>query len=222
MRAVNASMVNSDCDKYSTAFEREALVSPVWNIGEGNRDVEESLYVYANRRPRWAIQLCRMAGKVAATRNSTRIDSKDLRKVLPKYSKSRLDDLYREHRHQCDELPLIIESFSYGGSKFYSENLIKFIKDKYLAYNDIPTIDGLVVTNVLEIMEFLYRIGFMQIAEIQKPESEGHPPLNKYNYHDDKPNLVNVLDFQNDRSFFWAIHKSYHFALDIKDHRLQV
>ena len=118
------------------------------------------IHILSGGRPRWASQLCRMAGKEAFRVDSGLIGISSVRSCLKEYGQSRLADLYKEHRHQCPQMELLVEAFPGSVSQYSTtELLVKTQRDIIVKYGP-PMIDG-VAAKSLATAHFLYRIGFL-------------------------------------------------------------
>lgn len=59
------------------------------------------IYVLSYERPRWAIQLCKLATEAALRKHLTRISKDSIDEVWGEYGAKRIEDLVAEHKHQC-------------------------------------------------------------------------------------------------------------------------
>lgn len=175
--------------------------------GKSNANPYRVIHVYAGGRPRWAAQLCKMAGKeTESTKTSNVITFGAIKQVLIKYGKYRLDDIKREHNHQCSIIGQIINSFSKQPYLFDTHNLLKFIKETVIGNIDDIKIDGVKIIYPIQLAHFLFRIGFLIAVE----KSIGNNP--NYFHYEDKPDLL--IDNANlDDGLDWIIHPSYQAAL---------
>ena len=175
--------------------------------GKSNANSYRVIHVYAGGRPRWAAQLCRMAGKeTCRTKTTNVITFGAIKQVLFDYGRFRLDDIKREHNHQCEKIGQIINSFSKQPYCFPTQYLIKFIDEVVMPNIDNIKIDNVVVNSSIKLAHFLFRTGFLIAIE----RTTGENP--NYFYYDDKPELL--IDNANlDDGMDWLIHPSYQVAL---------
>ncbi|WP_153006755.1 P-loop ATPase, Sll1717 family [Aeromonas schubertii] len=181
-----------------------------WPWGKARYEAVRPIHILSAGRPRWASQLCRLAGKEAYNTRKELIYFGDVSKVLTKYGQARLGDLYKEHRHQCVKMENIIESFSGGERRYTTSELIQHIETHILDKYGELVIDGL--TNIdgsLGVAHFIYRIGF-----ITARDQSVNGPLEFVSF-EDRPNLLS--SFENlDDGLDWEIHPAYRAILRIK------
>lgn len=168
------------------------------------------IHILSGGRPRWASQLCKMAGKDAAAKRAIRISMGHIKAVLRDYGNLRISDLYKEHRHQCDSLQTIIESFSGGPKRFTTMQLLEHIGEKVVVKGGIPRIDGVTsARGSLSVANFLFRCGF--IGARDEADAAGLGFLR----FEDRPNLLSS-DLNLDDGLDWEIHPSYREILRIQ------
>ncbi len=191
---------------------------PVYNLvfktpfpwGKKMLPPDKPIHIMSAGRPRWAAQLCKLAGKHAATKNHSLIRITDVSKVMDVYGRSRLSDLYKEHAHQCSKLVDIIESFSGCQRRYATVDLLTHITNRIIKRFGLPKIDGIEQgRDSLYISHFLFRVGF-----IYGRNDTGDAPLSFVNY-DERPDLL-VSTANLDDGLTWEIHPSYRQALKIK------
>jgi hypothetical protein len=178
-----------------------------------NRPLESfrPIHIVSAGRPRWAAQLCKMAGKDAVAKNHSLIAMGNVREVLKNYGKFRIADLYKEHLHQCPRLEEIIESFSGGRPRFTTEELLSAITEKIVRHRGLPVIDGVAATGgSLTVAHFLYRIGF--ITGRDETDSAGLGFIR----FEDRPNLLSTAANLDD-NHEWEIHPAYREILRIRE-----
>lgn len=177
-----------------------------------NRHLESfrPIHILSAGRPRWAAQLCKLAGKDAHSKNASLISMGHIKSVLKDYGVFRVSDLYKEHRHQCPSLQSILESFSGGRSRFTTDQLLEHIAEKVIIRHGIPKIDGgSQDRGALSVANFLYRIGF--IAARDESDSTG---LGFVRF-EDRPNLLNAEENLDD-GLGWEVHPSYREVLRLR------
>ena len=175
--------------------------------GASNAAPARVIHVYSAGRPRWAAQLCRMAGEEAVKVKDDRIKFGHLKQVLESYGRYRLDDISREHRHQCEQVPLIVNAFSNQPALFTTEDLLQFIHTEVLGKLKV-LVDEVPVSNEVTIARFLFRTGFL-LGRSRKGKT-----LAYYNF-EEKPDLL--INHSNlDDGLSWYVHPSFHSALALK------
>jgi len=167
------------------------------------------IHILSAGRPRWASKLCRLAGKLAHSVNHDKITGKHVYSVLKDYGKSRLLDLYKEHRHQCDGLEHLIESFSGKTSKYPTTSLLAHIKNNIISKTGPVKIDGISsISDEITIAHFLFRIGFISARDETDATGLGFVTF------EDRPHLLTTTQNLDD-GLPWEIHPSYRSVLRI-------
>lgn len=177
-----------------------------------NRRLEafRPIHILSAGRPRWAAQLCKHAGRDAVLKNAQKIGIGHIKSVLKTYGKFRVDDLYKEHRHQCSRIEDIVETFSGGRARYSTDQLISHITDKIVLVRGLPKIDGISAENgSLSVASFLYRIGFIMARDESDVTGLGFVKF------EDRPNLLSTKSNLDD-DLVWEIHPSYREVLRIQ------
>ncbi len=163
-------------------------------------------------RPRWMSQLCRLAG-VEANRNAKpRIGIAEISGVMKRYSRLRLNDIYKEHSHQFAGLEKLIEAFSNAPARYDTNELLSQIARGYVnsvGAGSIGEIDGVPYRRHLQLAHFLYRIGFI----VGRKEQEGVYPNADFVRFEERPELLTETAL--DDGLLWEVHPSYRDALSI-------
>ncbi len=169
------------------------------------------IHILSAGRPRWATQLCRLAAKNAFQLKKRAIAMSDIKSVMKEYGQSRLSDLYKEHRHQCSKLEVVIESFAGGPARFLTRELLLRIKDLVIAKFGMPTLDGIEIEpRELAVAHFLYRVGFVNARDDSASQGEA---LHFIRF-EDRPHLL--MGKQNlDDNLPWEVHPAYRWVLRI-------
>ena len=179
----------------------------------GNRLLEafRPIHILSAGRPRWATQLCRIAGGHAYQLNRHLIGMGDITTSLKEYGQSRLSDLYKEHRHQCAELETLVESFAGGPTQFTTDALLQRIRVSVIERYGMPVLDGISIKpRELAVAHFLFRIGFMNARD----EKQSDGPLGFIRF-EDRPHLLSSNENRDD-GLPWEVHPSYRTVLRIK------
>lgn len=168
------------------------------------------IHILSAGRPRWAAQLCKLAGRDAFNKTATHISIGHIRAILRAYGQLRVNDLYKEHRHQCAVLQDMVESFSGGPHRYTTSALLEHIADKIIRRIGTPKIDGITAEmGPISVAHFLFRTGF--IAARDESEATG---LGFIRY-EERPNLL-TTDANLDDGLPWEIHPSYRQVLRIQ------
>lgn len=192
-----------------TAIRRSIFKEPFEWSGRALQSFRP-IHILSAGRPRWAAQLCKLAGNDAFKKSANLISIGHFRAVLKNYGQFRIADLYKEHRHQCARLEEIIESFSGGRRRFTTDELLGAITDKIIKRNGMPVIDGIPAANgARTVAHFLYRIGFITARDEQDSAGLGFVRF------EDRPNLLSTnINLDDDHS--WEVHPSYRDVLRIQ------
>jgi len=177
--------------------------------GRGNFSYTHNvLHMYAGGRPRWALQLCRMASKQAKISLSPRITIGHIKAVMKQYGSYRLDDMSREHIHQCPEISIIVNSLSNQSTNYTTNQLINFINGNVI--NNISVkIDGSSTVDPIKVARYLFSIGLI----VGHERVEG---TSVYYAYEEKPELLKNLSNLDD-GLSWSIHPSFRAALSVHD-----
>ncbi len=72
--------------------------------GEIPKHTYRVIYTLSYNRPRWAIQLCKLAQSYAVKEGSDLIYKQHIDTIWGEYGNKRIADLVSEHKHQCNEI----------------------------------------------------------------------------------------------------------------------
>lgn len=167
------------------------------------------IHILSAGRPRWAAQLCKLAARDAFEKAATHISIGHVRAVLRTYGQLRVNDLYKEHRHQCPVLQEIVEAFSGGPHRFTTDALLDHIADKIVRRIGVPKIDGITAEiGPLSVAHFLFRTGFIAARDESDDAGLG------FIRYEERPNLLTTRANLDD-GLPWEIHPSYRQVLRI-------
>ena len=167
-----------------------------------------SIHILSGGRPRWAAQLCKLAAEDAYEKQKALIATGNINYAMVEYGKYRMADLYKEHKHQCDSLEIIIEAFRYGERAYTTQELVRLIKKRIIDMDKKIIIDGMPdECNEIQIGKFLYRIGFITLRNDEYNKALG---LTRY---EDDPYLFSEYNIDNEQ--IWEIHPAYRSVLKI-------
>jgi hypothetical protein len=192
--------------------QEEVIIAKVFDNamawGDKQKPVYQVIYTLSYHRPRWAIQLCKLAQADALRRNQKLINKLNIDTVWGDYGKKRIDDLIVEHKHQCKEVEELINSFRGAPRRVTRDELIDWIK-RNVTTHVTPVIEGRTVTTALDIAHFLFRLGFI-VARTEREES-GY----EHYYFSDMPDFLTSRT-NKDFGSLWEVHPCYREALDIQ------
>jgi len=130
-----------------------------------------------------------------------------IRKVLIPYSRFRINDVVKEHKHQCENIEDIVMAFDTGNVRYDTSELLKYIDERIIKYYEI-FIDEIGPADSKRVASFLYRIGFI----------EGIDTKNSYDriYYDDSPHFFEALS-ANHSYVNWEVQHSFRASLNMKN-----
>ena len=203
---------------YNDEERDEFIVSQVFpkKMEWGGKDVYtyKILYTLSYERPRWAIQLCKLAQDRALRMNSTKIRKHHIDDIWGEYGNKRISDLVAEHKHQCSQLEELLNAFRGSERLMSRDQLFSWINNR-VSNHLSPIIEGESTRNPRDIARFLYRVGFILAR------SENLMNYEHYSFDQMPDFLASRTD--DDFSVKWEIHPCYREALDIvklnKSHR---
>ena len=184
-----------------------AVVTPELRWGDKNVDNTQVVYTLSYRRPRWAVQLLKLAQQDALARGQSLIFGEDIENVWGEYGTKRIADIVAEHKHQCREIHDLIFAFR-GADRLMTRDLLFEFINKRIIPHVRPVIEGRTQQTSKSIALFLYRVGFL-VAR-----SDGHEGYEHYTFNE-MPDLFTAKT-DEDFNLGWEIHPCYREALDIK------
>ena len=154
------------------------------------------IYVFSNGRPRWAIQLCKLAADTAHKNRRDIIRFSDIKTNLKEYGRKRVEDIIREHQHQCKDINKILLAFNNESATLETDVLLKLLEKKL--NGEIIIIQGVFGdANILDIARFLFKINFITATNGK----------DFYSYEQEPDLLMHNVDL--DKGYKWAIHPCY-------------
>jgi hypothetical protein len=150
---------------YSQDEEREEAVLklafvPKMPWGDQETYTYRVIYTLSYHRPRWAIQLCKLAQQFAVRLGDHLIAKDHIDGVWGDYGKKRIADLVSEHKHQCPQIEELINGFRGCERRMTREGLFEWIKN-HISNHMAATIEGRARRSPIEVAQFLYRLGFI-------------------------------------------------------------
>ncbi|WP_152238216.1 hypothetical protein [Xanthomonas sp. LMG 12461] len=157
-------------------------------------------------RPRWMVELCKLASNNAVKHARKKIGLDDLTAPLENFGKTRIDDLIAEFRAQCEKIELLIQSFKGRPEIFKTDALVRHVKNN-LGGRDIRIAGISGRPSDAEIIRFLFQIGFLTA---RRDLSNGE--YRHYSFFDE-PGLLS--DGTNDLGVSWEIPSCFRQALQL-------
>ncbi|HJE69412.1 P-loop ATPase, Sll1717 family [Pseudomonas oryzihabitans] len=199
--------------KLSTDYNKildMVFTSPIDWANRKDAKLFDAISVFSNRRPRWMGQLCRMAGKKAKEKPTTRkINLEHIDYILPDFGANRRDDLIKEHAHQFEELNNLIDSLRATKKEFSCSDLEEILELNFLRGRDknaIPCVDGKPYNGVEDLADFLYKLGLISHIHLDGKE---------FTHFTDDPDLYRSTENRRN-NVKWSIHPSYRKFLNIQ------
>lgn len=181
---------------------------PKMEWGDKLVDTYKVIYTLSYERPRWAIQLCKLAQEAAIRRRGTLIARGDIDEVWGEYGAKRIADLVAEHKHQCAQVQELLNAFRGSERLMSRDELFRWINNR-ISTHIAPVIEGESTRSPMEIARFLYRLGFI-LARSDRPDGS----YEHYRF-DQMPDFLTART-DEDFALKWEIHPCYREALNIK------
>lgn len=179
------------------------------NVQWGIKQVDsyKVIYTLAYERPRWAIQLCKLAQSSALRHRRDVISKEDIDNIWGEYGAKRIADLVAEHKHQCPDIEELLNAFRGADRLMSRDELFGWINNR-VSNHLAPKIEGKITRSPKDIARFLYRLGFI----VGRSDSE--TGYEHYRF-DQMPDFF-ASRTDDDFGLSWEIHPCYREALDIK------
>ena len=190
--------------------------------GDRQRHTYKVIYTLAYERPRWAIQLCKLAQASALRRKASLISKDHIDEVWGEYGTKRISDLVAEHKHQCKDVEELLVGFRGAERLMTRQDLLTWIKN-HITNHMTPIIEGREAKSSREIARFLYRIGFILARSDSDGESgsyehyafDGESGSYEHYAFNQMPDFLSSRT-NEDFNLKWEIHPCYREALDIR------
>lgn len=181
---------------------------PRMTWGEKEQQTYRVLYTLAYERPRWAVQLCKLAQESALEDGKSLIGKDHIDEVWGEYGAKRIKDLVAEHKHQCPQVEELLNAFRGCDRLLNRQELFTWIRNRILNHMN-PFIDGEMARSPRVVGHFLYRIGFVLAR------SDTNSTRYEHYHYDEMPDFLTART-DEDFGVKWEIHPCYREALDIK------
>ena len=176
-----------------------------FDIGYGQRPQHKILSRYGIRRPRWMLQLCLKAANYSSLNG--RISIANIEQASKEeYGNDLINSLVSEYNIQCKEIRLVLDSFMHSPEKFLGTDELAYrIDDAILTDNVIEIIGVSKKCDSLQIINFLYEIGFIE----PKIHENGTKADDKFFHFTSNPDLVKNIDCYRPDTLIWEIHPAF-------------
>jgi len=198
-------------DNGNTAAEEKVLhkiFAETMDWASKKQQAYKVIYTLAYERPRWGIQLCKLAQESALRHQSSTITKEHIDEVWGEYGAKRIADLVAEHKHQCPQVEELVNGFRGAERLMTRDQLFNWINNR-IANHLAAHIEGQIVRSPMDIAHFLYRLGFIVARSDRDDGSYEH-----YTF-DQMPDFLSSRT-DDDFGLKWEIHPCYREALDIK------
>lgn len=168
------------------------------------------LYTLARHRPRWLVELWRVAAISAEKSRREKINFDDIDKELAAFGNRRVEDTTAEFRSQCPQIEDLLVAFVGQDERFSTDALIKMLNNRILTGVHPRIVGVLGNPSTTDVAHFLYQIGFLTA---RKDFSDDHYEHISYA---DNPKLLNSKA-NIDQGYSWEIHPVFRQALKLKN-----
>lgn len=184
------------------------LFPELYPWGRGTAEPYQVIHALSAGRPRWAIQLMRMTARETVKAGDHILKYGYMKQILPKYSQFRINDIIREHIHQCAQIENLIYSFSNHDPIFSTAELIIFVEKNITRLVDVYLDRDEKVAGSLEIAHFLFRVGFLEAVDLRQKVIHYH--------YESAPQLLRSVTAAHDH-LSWEVRPSYRAGLNAMD-----
>lgn len=167
------------------------------------------LSTLSRNRPRWMIELVKLAASRAANEKSPLIYLKHIVEVLDGFGRTRIDDLSAEYRSECAQVRDLVNAFADGAEDYSTADLHTLITNKILNHLDIYFVSTGRPQRPMQVAAFLYEIGFLTAREEVSEKEYKH-----YTFAE-KPDLLHTRT-NVDQGMTWEIHPVFRQALGMR------
>jgi hypothetical protein len=183
-----------------------------WGGVGRSRPVQVVLHTYARHRPRWMIEMCKLAAAHAVSRRGSKINFDDLQSKMEDFGRRRVEDTIAEFKSQCENIEEILAAFSNQPALYTTDELIRCIRNSVLQAVR-PKITGVLgVASEMEIAHFLFQIGFLTGRRQVGTEHYDHVSFAE------QPSLLRARTNIDD-GLRWEIHPVFRNALNLRTQR---
>lgn len=168
------------------------------------------LYTLSKHRPRWVIELSKVAAARAQERGSAAITRADILHDLGAFGSRRIEDTIAEFRSQCPEIEELVTAFGREREQMSTQELVSVIDRKILNHLQ-PKISGVVGNaRAMDVAAFLFQIGFIFGRRDYQDASYDHVT------YAERPGLLRSRS-DMDAGLSWEIHPVFRQVLEIRD-----
>lgn len=206
VKTLSTSLAHRNSQLVELLFE-----SPVpWGGRARMRPIHVVLHTLSRHRPRWLVELCKLAAVEADRQRRTQITLEDIVKQLDEFGRRRIGDTVAEFRSQCPQIENLIIAFADQPERFSTDQLLQALRDRVLQ-GVHPKIEGVIGSpGAREVAHFLFQIGFLSARRDEPDGSYVHLSYAA------RPNLLRATT-NLDEGVSWEIHPVFRQTLRLKD-----
>ena len=205
-KTLSASLPHRNGQLVSLLFENPVA----WGGRERMRPIHVVFHTLSRHRPRWLVELCKLASIEAARQRRTQISLEDVINKLDEFGRRRIGDTVAEFRSQCPQIENLIIAFADQPERVSTDHLIRALRDRVLP-GVHPKIEGVIGrAGALEVAHFLFQIGFLSARRDEPDGSYEHLSYAA------RPNLLRATT-NVDEGVSWEIHPVFRQTLRLKD-----
>ena len=167
----------------------------------------QAINILAAGRPRWVSQLCRLAGVAAVKAKKSKISISEINVSMDRFTRFRINDLYKEHGHQFSKLEKLIQCFAGRKVRFTTDELTSHINRTFVGpvgASRIGVVDGEEYASPKQLARLLFKIGFLVGREERGDDTRNA----KFISYSQFPELLeHFSDFE--KEVVWEVYPSY-------------
>ncbi|PIA70928.1 hypothetical protein CDO35_06890 [Pseudomonas sediminis] len=184
--------------------------NPVAWGGAGLRPMHVALHTISRHRPRWLVEICKLAAIKANEARREKITLEDVLGQMDEFGQRRIEDTIAEFKSQCPQIESLIVGFADQPERFTTDELLRTIKNR-VQPGALAKIEGVIGTpSAKEIAHFLYSIGFLSARRDMQSGEYEHISFDK------RPNLLRS-ESNVDEGVSWEIHPVFRRTLRLKN-----
>jgi hypothetical protein len=177
--------------------------------GDKLRPIHVPLYTLSQHRPRWVIELCRLAARRAERQGHPRILRDDIIAELMQFGKRRIEDMIAEFRPQCPGIGELIDAFRGQAEQYHTDELLTLIENRITNHLNAKIVGVSTKPSHRQIGSFLFEIGFLFARRDFEDGSYDHLSFTE------QPSLL-VSRSDMDSGVTWEIPPIFRQALDLR------
>jgi hypothetical protein len=178
--------------------------------GGKKRHVYVALHTLSCHRPRWLIELCKVASTEAARKGHTAISLEDVTSQLDAFGQKRIEDMVAEFTSLCAQIKELIFAFSGQNERYATDALLTTIERRILQGVQVRIVGLSAKPSSRDVAHFLFQIGFLSARLDYKDGTYEHLAFA------DRPNLL-AVNTNVDEGVSWEIHPVFRDTLRLKD-----